>query len=231
MSKFSATKKHFAKMKFARYYLITLLLLAGCSKASQTENLPAIAIVGWGDSLTAGKGGSGTTYLTDLEKLTDITTFNKGIRSETSTEIKDRLIAGTQYLRYPTIIWAGRNNAADYETVEKDIATMVAALGHTHYIILGIINSNSPGEHKGKPKYNIIINLNKQLAETYGDHFIDIRAYLVSKYDPSSAEDLQNYKDDVIPQSLRSDELHLTKHGYQLVAEKINQHIDLLIEK
>ncbi len=211
--------------------LLLLLILGSCKKAViDKDKLPDVALVAWGDSLTEGAGGGGTTYLSILSGLTSIkATFNEGIRKQNSTEIRDRMVKDTLLHRYPTIIWAGRNNFKDSVTVKKDIAQMVNSLGHQHYVVLGIINSNYYNEHKGYPNYNRIVSLNKQLAAIYGTHFIDIRTYLVSKYDPADSVDVKDHEADITPTSLRADSLHMNSEGYYFVAKKIYSNINQLV--
>ncbi len=52
------------------------------------DSLPSIAC--WGDSLTAGTGGDGTTYPNTLAKLTGLTVYNMGVGGETSNTIACR---------------------------------------------------------------------------------------------------------------------------------------------
>lgn len=106
---------------------------------------------------------------------------------------------------------------------------MVAQLHHTHYIVLGIINSNLAAEWIGQPDYNTIVTLNSDLATTYGAHFIDIRSYLVSLFNPGIPQDVIDHGHDVIPSSLHSgDSIHLNNAGYQAVANKVFLNIGIL---
>lgn len=132
-----------------------------------------------------------------------------------------RMIANSTRYSWPTIIWAGRNNFTSPTTVKADIATMVAALGHTHYLVLSVLNANLSNEYSGQADYNTLIQLNADLASTYGAHYVDVRSYLVSLYDPLQAQDVTDHGHDVPPNSLRSDSIHLTNAGYQAVANKV----------
>ena len=169
--------------------------------------------------------GSGSTqyhdYLTDLGLLGNVWTYNGGIGGQTSTQIAARETVDTAHQSWPTIIWAGRNNYTDPTTVEADIASMVAHLGHSNYLVLSVLNGNFAGESIGGANYNLIIGINNSLAATYGSHYLDVRSYLVSLYDPSQPQDVIDHSNDVVPTSLRFDNIHLNDAGYQDVANYI----------
>lgn len=151
-----------------------------------------------------------------------------GVGGETSTQIKARLLAASALLSRPTIIWAGRNNFTSASAVKSDIAAMVAALGHTNYLVLSVLNSDTANEYSGQSNYNTIIQLNADLATTYGSRFIDIRSHLVSLYDPGTSQDVTDHGRDIPPSTLRSDTLHLNNAGYQAVANKVYESISIL---
>lgn len=98
---------------------------------------------------------------------------------------------------------------------------MVAALGHTNYLVLSIPNSDSSGEWKGGASYPTLMQLNADLAATYGARFLDVRAYLVSLYNPSIPQDVIDFSHDVPPSSLRVDNTHFNAAGYQAIANYI----------
>ena len=175
-------------------------------------------IYGWGDSLTAGAGG--TPYTTVLNTISNFTITNKGAGGETSTQIKNRFIAETSAYSKSVILWVGRNNLLDPTTVKADIATMVNALGHTRYLIVSILNGAD--EPKNSGVYNSILQLNNDLKSIYGVKFVDVRSYLVNLY-PNTQ--------DVIDISLRSDALHLNSLGYQRVAEHLNSKLGILFNQ
>lgn len=171
----------------------------------------------WGDSLTAGTGGN--PFPEFLGLLSRFPVYNGGAPGETSTQIRARMIADSDRQGNVAIIWAGRNNYADPVTVKADIAAMVASLGHTRYLVLGILNAS--GEPLGNAGYNTIVALNQDLAELYGSRFVDIRAHLVSLYNPDDAQDVIDYGNSVTPSSLRYDNIHLNTKGYLAVAWKV----------
>lgn len=178
-----------------------------------------------GDSLTQGTGG--TPYPTTLTTLAGFSVTNKGVGGETSTQIKDRMIADVASYSKSVIIWAGRNNYSDPNTVKSDIATMIAALGHTRYLVVSIINGNYPLEYINQPNWVTITTLNNDLKALYGDKFVNMREFLVSQHNQTS-QDLIDFSNDIPPTSLRSDNIHLNTAGYNLVAEFLNKKLGYL---
>jgi lysophospholipase L1-like esterase len=210
-------------LRNARPFLVFLfcapLLATGDALAQQP-----VEIVAWGDSLTRGEGGKGDSWPAWFTRLSDgIAVVNKGVGGQTSTQIKDRMLADKDSHGKFTVIWAGRNNAFDQKgTVQADIAAMVAALEAPNYLVVGIPNgAKEPKDGPDRWKRTLIDKLNASLKETYGDRFVDIRPLLISAYDPSQSQDVQDHADDVVPASLRSDALHLNSAGYKIVAQAI----------
>jgi lysophospholipase L1-like esterase len=207
--------------------LVMMLAAIGCAKDDGLAD--GKAIVAWGDSLTYGVKG-GESYPKQLQRLTAIRVINKGVSGAKSDAIAAEMVSNTSLYKYPVIIWVGRNNFRYPEQVKADIALMISKLGHQHYLVLSILNKNTPDELKGGKAYAILADLNHYLKETYGEHFIDVRAYLVDSYDAGSDNDIMNYDEDVAPASLRIDDLHLNAKGYDLVAQKVYEKFDLLTE-
>jgi lysophospholipase L1-like esterase len=175
----------------------------------------------WGDSLTAGTGG--TPYPTTLATLTSKTVYNGGVGGDTSTQIRTRMVADAGKRHLYTIIWAGRNNFTDPATVKADIAAMVATLTTSKYVVLSILNGT--GEPTGSANYTTLTTLNSDLAMLYSGHYVDVRATLVAAYDPGTPQDVIDHVNDVPPSTLRSDPLHLNTAGYTLVANTVNTYI------
>jgi hypothetical protein len=144
--------------------------------------------------------------------------FNGGIGSQSSTQVKDRMLAFTGRHSDPTVIWAGRNNYSDPTTVKADIAAMVAELDTDNYLVLGV--HNGAGEGTATTAYGHITGINADLAATYGSKFWDTRAYLLTRGD-GSAQDNTDIADGIVPTSKRSDTLHLNAAGYTLIAAGI----------
>jgi hypothetical protein len=208
----------------------TTLANLGLSYASNAIITNATHIAAWGDSLTAGTSGN-TPFTTPLAQMTGYTVYNGGVGGQTSSQIEFRMVAATSTYSWPTIIWSGRNDGCSISTAESNIALMVQALqsvGNNNYVILGIINGTTEGVGTGA--YTCITNLDSYLASTYGSHFIDVREYLVSLYNPNLPQDVIDYGNDTPPTSLRAsgDTLHLNSQGYWDVANYIYKNFSVL---
>ncbi|PTQ90743.1 SGNH/GDSL hydrolase family protein [Agitococcus lubricus] len=119
------------------------------------------------------------------------------------------------------IIWVGRNNAAQTERVLSDIELIVNQFKHhqSSYLILTVLNGQGEGVNTGI--HTKILELNRRLIATYGQQVLDIRQVLVDSYRQDDAVDINNYQQDIVPQSLRKDGLHLNAQGNQIVAQAI----------
>ena len=133
-----------------------------------------------------------------------------------------------------TIIWAGRNDVKSanqiFET-RDNIQAMIDHLGENaqeHLLILSICNGIADTEYKGSKPYVEINRLNALLKEAFGNHFIDIRAYMVQDaiYDMEitpSQQDLEDMKKDCIPRSLLNDNVHFNTFGYEAAGKYVAQ--------
>ena len=187
------------------------------------------SIAWWGNSLTNGSGGGGVNSPNELSRISGNYVFNGGVGGETSTEIKNRMIADPSKFDWPTIIWAGTNGADIGFDVEDDIAEMVDSLNHDNYIILATPNGDYASKYKGTVGYNELISRNNRLKAVYGIRYLDIRGVLIELYDQSNSLDIIDRERDIIPSSLRSDLIHLTASGYTHVAEAVYKKIGILI--
>lgn len=173
-----------------------------------------------GDSLTAGAGGAGTTWPGHFATLTGYLVTNGGVGGETSTQIKTRYLADPSKQGYHAVFWAGRNNFTDAPQVRADIAAMIAAHGSNRYLVLSVLNQST--EPAGSGSHTQILALNASLSALYGPRYIDVRGYLINSAlaavgIPPTAQDLLDIAADVVPSSLRSDNIHLNASGYQAV--------------
>jgi len=211
-----------------------LFLLALACNVATDVGFSTRNITAWGDSLTDGQPFTrAEAYPARLAALfPDRIVLNQGVGGETSSQILARLRADTSHRHDVTVLWMGRNNYADPARVESDVAAAVKSLRTDRFIVLSILNGDFDGyEAKGAPGYETIMAINRLLAFKYPTHFLDIRGYLVSLYDPSDPEDVRNHQDDIPPSSLRAhwnggiDFLHLSPEANSKVAKRIAQFI------
>ena len=180
-------------------------------------------IAAWGDSFTDAGYGQ---YPRMLSQLTGLSVFNGGIGGETSAQTKTRMTADAQKRNWPCVIWSGRNDSNNQPQVLASVASMVASLGHSNYLVIPIFNGQNEGT--GSYAYSQIGPLNSALAKTYGNHYLDVRSYMVSKYDSTKAQDVIDHAANTTPASLRSDFLHPNITGSNLIASYIYAHLDKL---
>jgi len=191
---------------------------------------PTLApIYAWGDSMT--DGYLTTNYPTQLTALFGYPVTNRGVGGENSTQIKNRLVAETAAYSKSVIIWVGRNNIGSPATIKADIATMISTIGHTRYLVVGVVNSAT--EPINSANWTLITTLNNDLKALYGSKFVSIREQIVSKYNPSLPQDVIDHANDVPPESLRlpADPLHLNTAGQTVVAEFFNQRLGNMFDK
>lgn len=176
----------------------------------------ASATEAWGDSLTSGnQDGTGVTYPNVLAGLLGKAVYNQGVGGETSTQIKNRFIAFTACYGSPNIFQMGRNDYNTPTTVKSNIATCVAALTTTHYLVGSIL----PAATDSAGNLSTISTLNSDLATLYGARFVDLLTPLQAASD-GSAGDIADVAAGIIPRSCRAsgDPLHLNSKGYTVVA-------------
>lgn len=114
-----------------------------------------------------------------------------------------RFVVDTPYAAYLPVFWEGRNNYLHGEQIKSDLADQVASIpAGQNYLVMSIINVDLQNEWKGGVSYNIIVNLNQELAAIYGSHYLDIRGVLVDSYDPALVTDVSDFEHDDVPTSL-----------------------------
>ena len=175
----------------------------------------------WGDSFTA-QG-----YPAILDSLLNYYCYNGGVGGETSTQIKNRMIANSSKFGNISVFWVGRNDpftsVGDINLIKSNIAQMIDSLiAPKRFIVMSVMNGEyGASEYIGGARYNLMIQLNNELAALYPNNYIDIRSYLVSQYNPAIPQDVIDFGHDIPPSSLRSDALHLNLTGYNKVATQV----------
>ncbi len=111
---------------------------------------------------------------------------------------------------------------SDYQQLIKQYDNMLLSSECQYYIIIG--DTDDPGTSVGDENQAVGIGRGDTgweaaLREAYGDHFINMRAYLIENglQDAgltATTEDIERYKDGCISEQLRSDWTHLNDYGY-----------------
>ncbi|WP_250516494.1 hypothetical protein [Caballeronia sp. INDeC2] len=127
------------------------------------------------------------------------------------------------YDMWTAIIWVGRNNAFDEQTVIADVKSIVQWLkpAGAHFAVLSITKGDFSDEYIGGEAAKYIDDLNASLKTAYPDNFIDVETVLVSSYDPNLPQDVVDHNHNIPPTSLRSDPVHLNDAGYRIVAGQV----------
>lgn len=137
------------------------------------------------------------------------------------------------------VVWAGSNDAPTLDTIDDIInleKQMITHNGNDKYIVVGLTAKYVMPE---------VERVNEKLARVFGEHFLDIRRYMVSPiYDKNgdviscyaledyniapTAQDIADIENGEIPESLRTDSIHGTEEFYDCVAKMVyDKGIDL----
>lgn len=118
------------------------------------------------------------------------------------------------------VLWAGNNNYFEPDSVAGDIAKFHRLASDKRVLVVGLINGNFPDRRKGESGYNSIVAANETLRSAYGERFFDIRPILNAR---TSVGDEADQHADVLPRSLRVDDIHFNRRANLLVASLIYQ--------
>ena len=149
---------------------------------------------------------------------------------QTSTQVTARVIADSSHRDWITVYWAGHNNIQldlDPSQIKADIAAAVASLapGNNRFVILSVMNNGKPEGIRGGRNYPLVLQVDADLAAMFPNNYLNVRSALIQRYDPSSAQDVQDFNNDVLPTSLRYDEIHLRQEGSLFVAGMVRDFI------
>ena len=211
---------HFIDHKRLRLRPVFADIAAGINSGRHDEDRAPLEC--WGDSLTKGVDASaGHDFPSLIANVFHVPTSNFGVAGETSTQIRQRMLARqTSGTSESVVIWAGRNDdLGDPDTTLRNVAQMIGSLAPaSRYLVLGLTNSDTRRERRGGDRYAMIEALNAAFKRIYGPHFVAIREFLIAHADMNDPADVEAVEDDVVPPSLRSDGLHLDDEGLAIVA-------------
>lgn len=120
------------------------------------------------------------------------------------------------------VLFAGTNLPPNKNTVGELIdmeRQMLDYLGAERYVVIGLTS---------KKLIEDVETINESLAEAFGEHFLDIRSYLLENglqdagIEPTK-RDKKNIAKGEIPSSLRVDEVHGTEDFYRIIGERVYQ--------
>lgn len=197
------------------------------SRDGEEVNTSLYTDVGINECVIAGV--SGTLTIQNVGQQGSKYTF---VRTEAGEEIQ--VPAGTEirteasgdYKDYLSIVFVGTNGG--YENIDELIAQQDAIIASRtentdKYLVVGI----TYGTAEGMAEYD------KAMYEHYGDKYFCIRSYL-SVFGMRDAgltpteEDEQQMQLGMVPASLRSDEVHFTAKGYEVIGNAIYDKLETL---
>ena len=169
-----------------------------------------------------GTSGLNPCYINDIEgNITYDSSTRKYYFARTSIGNEISVNANTQVITNGMksnkgdilVIWAGTNDT-NIENTIMNIDEMLKYNDSNKYIIIGLTYKNN------------VLNVNQTLQDRYGEHFLDIRKYILQN-GLSDAGITATEQDEIdinngeIPSSLRYDNVHLNAEGYTIVGEQV----------
>lgn len=127
------------------------------------------------------------------------------------------------------ILWMGRSNYLEIDKIVEDITLAAGKLGHSNYLVIGILNAKLPGH----PEHEGVLRLNFALEKRFGERFVDIRKFFID-HDrrcneqwpaTSGVSPLPVHN---IPERLRADIIHPNDRGNQLLSLLIADRLERL---
>lgn len=147
-------------------------------------------------------------------------TFNNGVNGATSTQIKNIVLADSNYNNWLNIYWVGHNNITPNATVISDINAMIAHQTTTGGKFLVISPLQNSGNGTGSSTYLNTITLRSTMASTYGANYLDIASVLLANGNGSGTDNTA-ISNGYTPPSLQSDNIHLNDAGYAVVGAAV----------
>ena len=86
---------------------------------------------------------------------------------------------------------------------------------------MSILNGEYVNEYKDGNVYQRIINANKAIKAAYPENYLEVRGPLVRSYNPELPQDVLDFSRDIVPASLRNDNIHLNDAGYDILEELV----------
>ena len=185
----------------------------------------------WGDSMTAGQGGSGVSYPRVLKELTGFPVNNFGVSGENTYEIVDRSAEYGDQSGDIMIIEMGDNGKwKNMDDLIKQYQNMLDEADCSNYIIISSTDDpNDTDQIWGESGYEPGMQdtwYEAALKDAFGEHVVTARKYLIENglsingLDETD-EDRERAKKGLISLQLRNywiDNTHLNGYGYRAQA-------------
>lgn len=120
------------------------------------------------------------------------------------------------------IIWLGRNNTSSEDLANICLDAIAACVKHLkaknkRFVVMSILNGEYVNEYKDGNVYQRIINANNAIKAAYPENYLEVRGPLVRSYNPELPQDVLDFSRDIVPASLRNDNIHLNDAGYDIL--------------
>ncbi len=198
-------------------------------------------IICWGDGLTEGVGGDGTTYPGVLQELIegnglDIPVINAGVLGEKAITIAGRAGAIptdaesmpsslSMYRDYMPVIYIGENGG--YQDADDLVAQINAIIGtygnQEQYLVLGFTIGSASSS----------AGIESAFLEAFGDHYINLREFIGANGMQlvgleATADDEKAIESGAMPPSLLYDRLHFNSYGYTVMGHAVYERMGIL---
>lgn len=148
-------------------------------------------------------------------------------------DVQTPFIPDTAYAHETTTFWPGRNDIYADTPLPVIQGYITRAVQHLkpqdkHFLLMSCMNGSTEYAANMAPtgkvnypteaaRYQAIVALNLWMKETYPANYVEVRRALIRQYNPALAQDVIDHGRDVVPGSLRMDDIHLAGNGNALV--------------
>lgn len=209
------------------------MMLMGVGAQASSVQLPLFTVINmWGDSLTAGDRGTNSVPY-HLEQSTGLTVVNQGFGGQTSTEIKDRVLASSGDSADLNIFWVGTNDLQNGtpELIVPNLQTMAAwvtDVGGRFLVIPPYSWDQSPYWKPDGANYTIREDIVAQMKSLFGPRYVYLYEYLVDLYDSGDAQQVIDFGHYIIPYIYRDDVVHVAHASMYLESDFIQAYLEQL---
>lgn len=200
----------------------TPLTIRRASDGQTVDNLARLAFRYFNPVKLAGRMGS-----IDYDTATSTWGFTPITPGGTNLTIRNPApiypMSARRFRGLTQIAWVGTNNILETDQIVGDIEAMEQHVWSLDARMLSIGPFNREGQIPGTAAHTALLATERQLALTRGRRHINARRYLIdygladAGITPT-AQDQADIANDLVPTSLRNDNVHLNQTGYRMVA-------------
>ena len=127
-------------------------------------------------------------------------------------------------------LWYGRND--DWTSPDPIMVALEASVqrlieaGNKRFVVMTVLNGNYAAEVAGQSRYDQLMAINRAIIKRWPQNTLDIRRWLIDRalsdlgITPTT-QDSADIANDIVPTSLRSDNIHLTGTAYGGVGQQV----------